>query len=218
MQAMSENVKRTYRSPRRAEAAQETRKLIREAAVRLFVAQGVSATTMRQIAEAAGVAERTVYSAFPTKAVLFNEVVNVATVGDESPVPVAGRADFTATFTATDPRTAVTTLVDFGCALLDRAGDLIMAAIESAGADPDLREFNDRSSEAMTANLLTVAKAWKRNGLLREGLDAKSAAAMLYTLGSPHVYHLMRRRQGWTTKRYRDWLVDSVMRTVMRET
>src|SRR5205807_262403 len=84
-----------------------------------------------------------------------------------------------------------------------QAGDLIMAAIESVGADQDMREFNDRSSAAMTANMLTLTKAWKRNGLLREGLDAKSAAAMLYTLSSPHVYHLMRRRQGWRTKRYR---------------
>lgn len=215
---MSENVKRAYRSPRRVEAAQETRKLIRAAAARLFVAQGVSATSMRQIAEAAGVAERTVYSVFPTKALLFNEVVNIAVVGDEQPVPVAGRADFTAAFTATDPAVAVTILVEFGCALLDRAGDLIMAAIESAGADPDMREFNDRSSEAMTANMLAVAKAWKRNGLLRPGLDPKSAAAMLYTLSSPHVYHLMRRRQGWTTRRYRDWLQANIMSTVMRET
>jgi AcrR family transcriptional regulator len=217
MHAMSDNVKRAYRSPRRAEAAQQTRRMIRDAAARLFVGQGVAATTMRQVAAAAGVAERTVYTAFPTKAALFNEVIDIATVGDELPIPVAERDEFTATQSEPDAVRAARQLVDYGCALLERAGDLITAAIESSGADPDMRDFCQRAAAATAANLLTVARAWERNGLLRDGLDSDRAAAMIYALNSPQVHHALRRDQGWDVDRYRDWLTDTILRTVLRE-
>src|SRR5947199_6101453 len=122
---MNEQVNRTYRSPRRAESARQTRELIRSAAARLFTDQGISATTMRQVAAEAGVAERTVYTAFPTKTALFNEVVNIATVGDDLPLSVADRVAFTDLFTETDARRATTLCVTFAADLFERAGDLI---------------------------------------------------------------------------------------------
>ncbi|MFI9386015.1 TetR/AcrR family transcriptional regulator [Kutzneria sp. NPDC052558] len=213
---MSDDVKRPYQSRRRAESAEQTRQLIRAAAKRLFETRGVTATTMRQVAAEAGVAERTVYTAFPTKTALFNEVVNIATVGDDRPVPVADRAAFTDLFTERDPRRAVQLMVGFGTALLDRAGDLIMAAIESSGADADMREFCERSSAANKANMLRLARAWADNGLLRDHLDAETAATQLHTLCSPHVHHLLRRDQGWSSDRYRAWLADTLLATVLR--
>jgi AcrR family transcriptional regulator len=216
MQRMSRDVNRPYRSPRRAEAARQTRQLIREAALRLFVEQGISVTTMKQIAAAAGVAERTVYTAFPSKTALFHEVMDITTVGDELPVPVSDRDEFTATRSEPDAREAVRQLVDFGCALLDRAGDLIIAAIESAGADPDMREWSDRASEETSKNLHSVAQAWHDNGFLRDDLAAEEAGAALYALSSPHVHHLLRRKQGWTAEQYRAWLITTITTTVLR--
>lgn len=213
---MSRDVNRPYRSPRRAEAARQTRQLIREAALRLFVEQGITATTMKQIAAAAGVAERTVYTAFPSKTVLFHEVMDITTVGDELPVPVSDRAEFTAARSEPDAHESVRQLVDFGCALLDRAGDLIMAAIESAGADPDMREWSDRASAETSKNLHSVARTWQDNGFLRDDLTAEEAGAALYALSSPHVHHLLRRRQGWTVERYRTWLIGTITATMLR--
>lgn len=207
---MGEPVKRTYKSTRRADSARQTRELIREAAARLFVEQGIAATTMRQVAEAAGVAERTVYSVFSTKTALFNEVVDIATVGDELPIAVADRAEFTAAMTTTDAAKAVRVFVDFGVALLERAGDLAIAALESSGADPDMRAWVDRGRLATAANLFNVAKAWKRNGLLRNGLDARRAADMMLALVSPQLRHILRRNQGWSVNRYRDWMIDTI--------
>src|SRR6266508_3938256 len=111
---MSRPVKRSYRSALREEAARHTRVRIRESAARLFVEQGFVATTMKQVATAAGVAERTVYAAFPSKADLFNEALGVATVGDDLPVPVADRAEFRAAFDERDGRRALTLVADHG--------------------------------------------------------------------------------------------------------
>jgi AcrR family transcriptional regulator len=216
MHGVSEPVKRAYHSTRRADAAKQTRQLIRDAAAKLFVEQGITATSMRQIAAAAGVAERTVYTAFPTKTALFHELVDITTAGDELPIPVSDRTGFTAAMTEPDPATAVRLLVEFGCALLDRAGPLITAAIESSGADPDMREWSDRAAAETARNLRTVAKAWHRRGLLRAGLTPASAGAILATLSSPPVHHALRHQHGWTTTQYRDWLIDTITRTVLR--
>ncbi len=213
---MSENVKRVYQSRRRADAAQETRRLIREAAGRLFVERGIAATTMRQVAATAGVAERTVYTAFPTKGALFNEVIGIAAVGDELPIPVAERAEFTVAHTEPDPVNAVRHLVDYGTALLERAGDLIMAAIESSGADPDMRDFCQRAAAETATNLHATAHAWEQRGLLRDGVAADEAGAVLFALSSPQVHNILRRHQGWGVDRYRDWVVETITRTLLR--
>ncbi|WIJ23422.1 TetR/AcrR family transcriptional regulator [Devosia sp. RR2S18] len=57
---------RGYRLGRRGEAAQETRQRIVEATFALHERQGVAATSMKQIAEEAGVSVGSVYHHFPT--------------------------------------------------------------------------------------------------------------------------------------------------------
>lgn len=79
---MSQHAKRAYSSPLREEAARRTRATIVDAAARLFVDRGYVSTTVRQIAEAAGVAVRTVFTAFPGgKSELFREALDAAVAG-----------------------------------------------------------------------------------------------------------------------------------------
>jgi AcrR family transcriptional regulator len=60
----------------RASARRDTRGQIVEAALKLFVRQGLADTTFDQIAEAAGVGRRTIFHHFPTKeAILFDHFV-----------------------------------------------------------------------------------------------------------------------------------------------
>jgi AcrR family transcriptional regulator len=61
------NGKRPYRSPRRREQAEETRRRLLTASRRLFVQQGYAGATIESIAAAAGVAVQTVYAAFGSK-------------------------------------------------------------------------------------------------------------------------------------------------------
>lgn len=214
---MADPVKRPYRSAARAAAAAATRARIREAAQELFVRQGFVATTMRQVAAAAGVGERTVYDAFPTKAALFGHTLGVATVGDEQPVRVADRPEIAAARHAGDPRQAITQLVAYAVDLLDRAGDLIMVSVEAAGADPDMRVAADAGSRAHHEVMHTFAKALHERRALRAGLGPMTAADILYALCSPHLHQLLRRHRGWTAERYRTWLVDAACRELLAE-
>lgn len=58
--------RRSYVQSRRAEAAEETRRRIVEATFALHAEQGIAGTSMKQIAERAGVSVGTVYHHFPT--------------------------------------------------------------------------------------------------------------------------------------------------------
>jgi AcrR family transcriptional regulator len=58
--------RRTYQLKRRAENAEETRRRLVQATFELHTEQGIAATTMKQIAERAGVGIGTVYHHFPT--------------------------------------------------------------------------------------------------------------------------------------------------------
>ncbi|NUO59883.1 MAG: TetR/AcrR family transcriptional regulator [Hamadaea sp.] len=215
---MAEPVKRPYRSPARAAAAAVTRERIREAASRLFTTQGFAATTMKQVAADAGVGERTLYDAFPTKAKLFGHTLAVATVGDEQPIRVAERPEITAAHEAADPREAISLFVAYSSALLDRAGDLIMVSVEAAGADPDMRTAADAGSRAHHEVMLAFAQALDARGSLRTGLDTVIAADILYALSSPHMHQLLRRHRGWSAERYRTWLTEALVRELLAST
>jgi len=58
--------RRSYQLKRRAESAEETRRRMIQATFALHGEQGIAATTMKQIAERAGVGIGTVYHHFPT--------------------------------------------------------------------------------------------------------------------------------------------------------
>lgn len=212
---MSGPVKRSYRSPLREEAARTTRARIRDAAAALFVEHGFVATTMKQVAAAAGVADRTVYAAFPSKVDLFHEALGVAIVGDELPVPVAERAEFRAALAETDGRRALALVVDYGSALLDRAGALVMAGIESASADPDMRRIADEGARATAANLGGLARALADHGALRPDVDVEHATDVLVMLSSPQVHDLLRHQRGWSAERYRAWLLETLAKALL---
>jgi AcrR family transcriptional regulator len=215
MLCMTEPVKRPYRSALRSASAAATRARIRRAAARLFVQKGYVATTMREVAAEAGVGERTLYDAFPTKSALFGHTLGVATVGDEAPVRVADRPEVLAIQEETDPRAAIAQTLDHLTALLERTGDLIMVSVEAAGADPDMRAAADAGARATHDNHLTLTKKLHSRGSLRAGLDPVTAADIFFALGSPHLHQLLRRYRGWSRDRYRAWLEQAVVRELL---
>lgn len=240
---MSDRAPRTYISPLREEAARRTRSAIREAGARLFVRNGYVSTTVRQIAEEAGVAVRTVFTAFPGgKAELFREALDEAVAGvtDTGSASGAGGnpggdgdagrnqgAPATSGAAAsvrqpvgrvrgTEADLIVEQVVDYGADMLERAGGLLMTSVESAGADPDMRRFAQEDARATAVNARTIAEGLHHSGWLRDGVEVDHAADVLYTLSSPQVHALLRRDCGWDVDRYRTWLAETLRTTLLR--
>src|SRR6267378_378845 len=82
---------RPYRSPRRAQSARTTRRLVLDAARALFLEHGYVGTTIEQIAARAGVSKPTVFAAVGSKRTLLKELRDLALAGDEELIEVPAR-------------------------------------------------------------------------------------------------------------------------------
>ncbi len=96
--------KRTYNSTRRLAQARQTRRLIVEAAGRLFRERGYAGTAIEAIAQQAGVAVETIYATFGNKVAILSAVVDFSVVGDDEPVPLLQRPGIRAAQDENDPR------------------------------------------------------------------------------------------------------------------
>ena len=203
---MSEEVKRSYSSPLREQGAAYTRLLVRDAGHRLFARDGFVATSMKKIAYEAGVSERTVYTHYRNKVEIFQDALNVAIAGDEEPVAMRDRPEFAEVLAVSEAREMIAEAVRRNGSILERAGALIMAGIESSGADADMRRISHEGEHAMRANCLALAEALLGTGEVREELDAAAVADVLTTMLSPHVHQLL----GWPAERYQAWLAHTL--------
>ncbi|NLU61226.1 helix-turn-helix transcriptional regulator [Rhodococcus sp. HNM0563] len=211
--------KRTYSSPLRDEAARRTRTTIRNAAATLFERSGYVSTTVKQIAAEAGVAVRTVFTAFPEgKAQLFREALDAAVTGDaaDADLGAPGSPQSRSPRASGAAAAVIDQVVGYGAAMLERAGGLLITSIESSGADPDMLRFAEDDARATAENARTLAEGLHRSGWLRTDVTVDHAADVLYTLSSPQVHALLRRDCGWDVDRYRTWLADTLRTTLLR--
>ena len=101
---MPKTVKRPYRSPLRAAQAETTRTAVISAASRLFADQGYAATSIEEIADAAGVSRATVFTSVGGKGALLKTALDVAIVGDDEPISLPDRPRSKAIRGESDPR------------------------------------------------------------------------------------------------------------------
>jgi AcrR family transcriptional regulator len=194
--------KRAYSSPLRDAEAAERREKIRVSAARLFVRNGYLATGMGDIATDAGVSERTVFNAFPSKAALLSECIRVAVRGDAGAVPMLAREHWRAIFDAPAQR-MIGLFADASADLYSRAAPLLAVGEAAASADPLLARERDRGHAATLADLREVARAMKRKGALRRGVSAERAAEAMYALAANEsVYLRLVAACGWSPSAY----------------
>lgn len=214
---MEERVKRQYRSPARTAAAEETRARIRQAAVELFVERGFQGTTLKDVADRAGVGERTLYDSFDNKLGLLRHTIAILTMGDESPVRAADRPEAVATRELDDPHEALAAHLKGATDLMNRAGDLILMGDSVPGVDPGLERTVTRGHQAAYELNLKLAQRFHERRELRPGMSAADAADIMYTLSSPGVFRTMRRMRRWSQRRYQDWVIATATQQLLAD-
>jgi AcrR family transcriptional regulator len=200
---MTESVKPT--GLRAARVLENEERIVR-AAYELFVRDGYQATTLTAVADAAGVAHRTVYVRFGTKAALLNRVVDVALVGDLAPVDVVSREWYRTAMTAPTLDARIASLAKGSARLMASAADVIAVAREAEPSEP-LVAAAAHAGRAATRD--AVRAFWTRardDGMLPAGCDLTWLADTTSMLAHAETYLLMRETLQMTPKRYQSWL------------
>ena len=208
--------RRRYDNRRREEQALQARRRVLEAANELFLERGYPGTTMAQVARAAGVSVETVYKAFGTKAALAKKLWDVTLVGDDQPVPLAQRPEFTAITAEPDPRRLLAGYAALGRMLLERLGPLLGVIVEGAQAgDPELRQLVATIERERLAGATRFVAILADRGLLRDGLGQDTARDVLWTLISFEVCRLLIDGRGWSLDRWERWLAATLAHVML---
>jgi AcrR family transcriptional regulator len=203
--------KRAYRSPRRREQAQETRRRMLAAAGRLLAAHGYAGTTIAAVAREAGVAAETVYAAFGSKRALVGALVQASVRGEEG-APASEQAGAAAVAAASDQREQVRLFAADVGGRLERVGPVLQAL--AAAAEPELAELLANVDRNRLDGMRAFIAVLERHGPLRVEPDA--AAQTTWALASPELHQLLVQRGGWSPERYRDWLADTLAAVLLR--
>ncbi len=203
-----------YDNTSRAAAARATRSAVLDAAQTSFLLHGYGGTTVRAVAQAAGVSPETVYKRFGSKAGLLKDVYDLLVAGDDEPVPVADRPGVEAVRAAADPTAAATAYARLAGDLTDRAGPLLRVALSARGSDRDLDDFVGTVDTERLAGAAAATRAWHERGWLRTGLEPDRARDLLWTLNAPAVWVLLGER-GWDRPGYERWITEGLLALVL---
>jgi AcrR family transcriptional regulator len=200
--------KRRYDSRRRQAQAAATRRSILDAAQRLFERDGYVATTMEAIAVDAGVALKTVYSAFTTKSGLLRALWDLLLKGDVDEAPVADRSWYREMLDEPDPVRQLRLNAANARAVKTRIGPLLNVIRDAATVDPDSAALWNLIQTDFFENQKVLVESIHEHGGLRPGLDVVRATDILWTLNHPNVWLLLVGERRWTPEQFESWFAE----------
>lgn len=195
---------------KRAEKARRTRRKIIAAAEGLFIEHGYGATTIQDVADAAGVAVQTIYFSFGNKRTLMKELVDVAIAGDDEPVPTLERQWFRDAVTAPSAAELLDRFTSGSADIQARLAPVLKVAETAAATDPELAEVWRSDVDPRYTVCAEAAKALIAKPDAAHDIGADEAADVLYGLTSPELYLVMVKTRGWTDERWRRWTLASL--------
>jgi AcrR family transcriptional regulator len=192
--------------PLRSAKAAATRAGIIAAAGRLFTEQGYLGTSVQLIADAAGVSRATVFNSVGGKAALLQAAYDVATVGDDAPVPLPQRPEALAIRAEPDPRRAIRMYAALVTGVSSRLAGIYEAFRSAAGVDPEVRAM----WEQIQAERLGGARRFVQI-IGAKGPDlADDAGDLIWVLIDTSLYHRLVIERGWSTRRFQTWLASTM--------
>ena len=207
---MSPTSTRRYESPLRAAQAEETRRRVVETGSRLLSDKGWAGTSMREVAREAGVSVETIYATVGSKADLLQVAMDVAVVGDDAPVPLAGRPEFRRLGEGT-PRDRLAAAAGLMEQINRRGAALHHVLEEGARSEPRL------------AGPLRVRRAnrWQTTRVGMEAVLGRAAETHevdeVYVVVGPDTYRTLVEECGWSREQYTVWLADALARLLRIE-
>jgi AcrR family transcriptional regulator len=198
---------KTQSKTRRA-GADATRSSVLAAAERLFLRQGYAATSIREIADEAGVAVQTVYWIFGTKAAL------VAGIRDRWLARAETGERLRAVCEVDDPRARLAASAAFMRHQWETGHEAVAIQQDAMRADADIRADVE---EVLANRSRQLAKIIQPLGSsLRADIEPEEAVDIFIALLGFDVYRELRSR-GWTGARYERWLARTLHESLLHQ-
>lgn len=206
---MSEQTgRRRYDSLRRKAQAHQTRAEIADAARRLFVSRGWTATTVRDVAREAGVSVPTVYAAYQNKTGLVWALADAADLSADLPRQLDELE------AAPDPERQLVAMAAYDRRLFERAGDLIALVREAGRTEPELADIYHQARRQADQTRVQVFSSWPQ-GTLRPGLDLPTAVDIYAALCNIDVYTTLTTERAWPPDRVEHWWGQALARELL---
>jgi AcrR family transcriptional regulator len=209
---MSAAVKRRYDSSRRREQAEATRRRIVDAAADLFVANGYGPTTMKEIAEHAGVAVDTVYATFGSKVRVLTAIVDarLAPTGERNVTQTSGAQRVAH---MTDQRAQIRAFARDMASISTRVRPISEMLRTARAVEPETAAVHTEMERHRQRNMRRFVGWIAANGPLRTSVDR--AAVTVWAIASPDVARMLCDVEGWSERRYAAWLGDTLSRALL---
>jgi AcrR family transcriptional regulator len=211
--------KRPYDARRRRERAEAERRATRirvvEAASKLFVANGYTATTMAGIAREAGVAMQSVYTAGRSKADLLQAAVQRAVAGDDAEVLVHQRPAFADLAAEPDPVRQVRLIADLICDIQQRSAPIQGAYREAAALDAAVAATLRAEHRSRLESFGAIIRMLPTDRLRHSPEECTDTA---WALASAEVFLLLRTVRDWTWDEIREWLAATLVDLLLKPT
>lgn len=204
----NEPTRRRYDSLRRTAQAQQTSADIASAARELFIAQGWAATTIREVARAAGVSAPTVYAAYGNKSGLAHALVDAADLSGDLPRMIADLEK------ASEPAGQLAAIAGYDRRLFERAGDVIALVREAGRTEPELARIYRDARRRADDTRVQVFDAWPA-GTLRPGLHRPEAVDIYAALCNIDIYTVLTGERGWSPERVEQWWSGALARELL---
>jgi AcrR family transcriptional regulator len=180
--------------------AELTRQSILDAARRLFAERGYSRTSVRDIAEAAGVSAQTVYDSIGSKQVIVGRLNDL--LDREAGVSEIARA----AAASDDAGFVVATNARITAAILRSCGDIVHALVTGAAAEPALAAALDEGQRRHRGGVVQIVGMLEGLHALAPGIDHDHAVDTLAAISDVRFAMMLRDSYGWSLERVEDWI------------
>jgi AcrR family transcriptional regulator len=204
---------RKYSSAVRDEQAARTRTRILDAASDLFLERGYARTTVKDIADRAGVARDTVHAVFGSKARVLTALIDLRLVPDGSVARARERPEALAIRDEVDQRKQIELFASFIAGISTQLRPVFEILRTASAVEPEMANVVEEMDRYRMQNMQIYARWIAARGPLR--VSTRRAGEIIWTLASPDVGRMLCDELGWTQAQHARWLSDTLARTLL---
>jgi len=204
--------RRPYNSERRREAADRNRAAVLAACRELLFRDGFHATTVRAVAEGAGVSVETVYKTFGGKPGMVKALWDITLAGDDEPVPMGDRPEIREVLHTREPGAKLRLYAAFVRGIHERIAPLFTLLTQ---AGPDVGEVLELAERERLTGVTAFVAHLDDAGALGQDADPAHLADALWALAGPQLYTQLTAGRGWSADTYEEWLAATLTATLL---